>query len=385
MPPSRDTAELSAIIIGAGPAGLAVGACLARSGVSFTILERGSAVGESWRAHYDRLHLHTDKRTSALPFAPFPREYPRYPSRDQVVSYLESYARAHGLEARFHEDVIAVARRDGRWQVETRTGQYAAPHVVVATGFNREPVTPRWADQDLYRGRVVHSRDYRNGAEFRGARVLVVGIGNSGAEIALDLCEQGALPTLAVRGAVNVLPREILGVPIVAAGRLTRLLPPHIADKVNAPLLRLVLGNVEALGFRRPPYGPLTQIARTGRIPLIDVGTIGAIRAGRIAVRPGIEQFDAEGVVFTDGRREPFEAVVLATGYRSGLESFLKAEGVLDEQGNPVAAQALPHGLYFCGFSVVPKGMLNQIGRDARRIAVQIAAQSAHVTPVTRP
>jgi len=375
MPPSRDTAELSAIIIGAGPAGLAVGACLARAGVSFTILERGSAVGESWRAHYDRLHLHTDKGTSALPFTPFPREYPRYPSRDEVVSYLESYARAHALEPRFHEDVIGVTRRDDRWQVETQTGRYAAPHLVVATGFNREPVTPRWLGQDAYRGRVVHSRDYRNGAEFRGRRVLVVGTGNSGAEIALDLCEQGALPTLAVRGPVNVLPREILGLPIVAAGRLTRLLPPHIADKVNAPLLRLVLGNVEALGLRRPSYGPLTQIARTGRIPLIDVGTIGAIKAGRIAVRPGVERFDAEGVVFTDGRREPFEAVVLATGYRSGLASFLKVDGVLDEQGTPRVAQSLPDGLYFCGFSVVAKGMLNQIGRDAKRIAKRLASR----------
>jgi cation diffusion facilitator CzcD-associated flavoprotein CzcO len=379
MPPRTarwvDAAEPCAIVVGAGPAGLAVGACLARAGVPFTLLERGSTVGDSWRAHYDRLHLHTDKKTSALPFVPFPRAYPRYPSRDQVVEYLESYARALRLEPAFGEEVVSVARRDGAWHVKTRTGRFAAPHVVLATGFNHEPVAPRWPGQSDYRGRVLHSRDYRSGADFRGRRVLVVGAGNSGAEIALDLCEQGATTAIAVRGPVNVLPRDILGVPIVAAGRLTRLLPPHIADRINAPLLRIVLGDTESLGLRRPPYGPLAQIATTGRIPLIDVGTIGAIRAGRIAVRPGIDRFEEHDVIFADGRREPYDAVVLATGYRSGLASFLKADGVLDERGMPRLDRPLPEGLHLCGFSVVAKGMLNQIGRDAARIAAKIAAR----------
>ena len=340
------------------------------------MVERGSAVGESWRGHYDRLHLHTNKGSSALPFLPFPRSYPRYPSRDQIVAYLESYARAFHLEPRFGQDVIATERRDDSWEVRTPTARYVAPHLVVATGFNREPIVPRWPGQNTYRGRVIHSRDYRNGAEFRGGRVLVVGIGNSGAEIALDLSEQSAHATIAVRGPVNVLPREILGVPIVLTGKLAGLLPPRTSDRINAPLLRLVLGDLEAVGLRHPPYGPLTQIATTGRIPLIDVGTIDAIRKGRIAIRPGIERFVDDGVVFTDGRREPFDAVVLATGYRSGLANFLEVDDVLDELGNPRAdARSLPDTLHLCGFSVVAKGMLNQIGRDAKRIAARIASQ----------
>ena len=373
--------EPSAIIIGAGPAGLAVGACLARSGVPFTILERGRVVGESWRCHYDRLHLHTNKGTSGLPFFPFPRDYPRYPSRDQVITYLESYAEAFQLQPRFGEEVISAERRDDRWHVRTQSLQYTAPHLVVGTGLNRVPVVPRWPGQANYRGRIMHSRDYRNGAEFRGARVLVVGIGNSGAEIALDLHEHGAQPAIAVRGPVNVIPRDILGVPVVAVGKLSGLLPPRIGDMVNAPLLRLFVGNLERFGLARPPYGPLTQIATTGRTPLIDVGTIGAIKAGKIEIRRGVDRFVEDGVVFADGRNEAFDAVILATGYRAALESLLKLDGVLDEQGNPrPTAPSLPEGLHLCGFAQAPKGLLHQIAREAKQIASRIATAKGAVS-----
>ena len=334
----------------------------------FTILERGRAVGESWRGHYDRLHLHTNKGSSALPFVAFPREYPRYPSRDQVVAYLESYARAFHLEPRFGEEVTGARRHDDRWEVVTRSSRYVAPHLVVATGFNRDPVVPRWPGQSAYRGRIIHSGEYRNGSSFRGARVLVVGIGNSGAEIALDLHEHAAFPTIAVRGTVNVVRRDILGVPVVVVANVTRLLPPRIADAVSGALQRLVVGDLERFGLRKPPYGPMAQIARTGRIPLIDVGTIAAIKSGRIAIRPGIDRFVEDGVVFTDGRRESFDVVVLATGFRPGLERFL-------DESDVSGLQSLRRGLHLIGFSVVGSGMLNRIAHDARRIAAQIASE----------
>lgn len=364
----------STIIIGAGPAGLAVGACLSRANLPFTILERGRAVAESWRGHYDRLHLHTNKGSSALPYFPFPRGYPRYPSRDQVVEYLEAYARAFRIEPRYDQEVVAARRHIDAWDVRTRRAVYTARTLVVATGFNRVPVVPRWLGQETYRGRVLHSREYRNGSEFRDARVLVVGIGNSGAEIALDLHEHGASPTIAVRGPVNVVRRDILGVPVVVTAKLVGSLSPRIADAVSGTLQRLVVGDLRRFGLRRPPYGPLAQVARTGRIPLIDVGTIGAIKAGRIAVRLGIDRFVDDGVVFTDGRREQFDAVVLATGYRADLGSFLEVDGVLDDDGNPRPdAHTAADGVHFCGFSVVAGGMLNRIARDAKRIAAMIA------------
>ena len=362
------------VIIGAGPAGLAVGACLSRAPIPFIILERHQNVAASWRRHYDRLHLHTNKGSSALPFLRFPRGYPRYPSRDQVIAYVESYARAFGLEPRFNEEVVAARRRNGRWEVRTGTTTYYAPHLVVATGLNREPVVPQWPGQNSYRRRILHSSDYRNGSDCVGARVLVVGIGNSGAEIALDLHEHGAQPTIAVRGRVNVLPRDIFGVPVAVTARIAGLLPPPVADAINAPLRRVLVGDLGHFGLPPPPYGPLTQIARTGRIPLIDVGTIALIRTGRIAVRSGIDHFVEDGVVFTDGCREVFDTVVLAIGFRAGLNRFLDVDGVLDEQGNPRRdVRSLPDGLHLCGFTVVANGLLNQIGREARQIAAEIA------------
>lgn len=365
-------------MIGAGPAGLAVGACLSRANIPCTILERGQNVAASWRRHYDRLHLHTDKGSSSLPFLRFPRSYPRYPSRDQVVEYLESYARAFNLEPQFNEDVVSARRRHGLWEAQTRTTTYGAPYLVIATGLNREPIVPCWPEQDQYRGPIVHSSDYRNGSAYARARVLVVGIGNSGAEIALDLHEHLAQPTIAVRSPVNVLPRDILGVPIAVIARVARRLPSLIFDRINPPLRRLVLGDLEPFGLRPPPFGPLTQIAQTGRIPLIDVGTIALIKSGQIAIRPGIHHFVEDGVVFDDGRREIFDAVVLATGYRASLDSFLDVAGALDQQGNPRRdVQSLPDCLHLCGFVVVPNGLLNQIGRDAKRISAQIARLSA--------
>lgn len=368
--------QTSVIIVGAGPAGLAVGAALARANISFTMLERQPNVAASWRGYYERLHLHTNKGTSALPFMPFPRDYPRYPSRNQVIEYAQSYARAFGLQPRFNEEVIAVSRVRDEWEVRTRSATYQAPHVVVATGLNREAVIPVWPGQENYRGRIIHSRDYRNGSEFSAMRVLVVGIGNSGAEIALDLHEHSAQPTIAVRGPVNVLPRDILGIPVVVTAMAAGMLPPPIADRINAPLLRLLLGDLKAVGLNAPPYGSLTQIAKDGRIPLIDVGTIALIRKGRIAIRRGLERFTEDGVVFTDGTRESFDAVVLATGFRARLDRILKVDGVLDENGNPLRRNpALPHGLHFCGFTIVANGLLNQIGREAKRIAAEIAQQ----------
>ncbi len=364
----------SAIVIGAGPAGLAVAACLSRANIPFTILERAQRVAATWRSHYDRLHLHTNKGSSALPFIPFPRSYPRYPSRDQVVEYLESYARAFTIEPRFNEEVMTARRRNDVWEVQTGSTAYRAPHLVVATGLNREAIVPRWPGRETYRRPIVHSRDYRNGSTYAGARVLVVGIGNSGAEIALDLCEHRAQPTIAVRSPVNVLPRDVLGVPVAVTARVAGLLPAGVADRINAPFRRLLLGDLQRFGLRPPPYGPLTQIARTGRIPLIDVGTIALVKKGQIAIRPGIDYFVEDGIVFTDGRREAFDAVILATGYRAGLDRFLEVEGVLDERGNPRRdAQTLPDGLHLCGFSVVASGLLHHIGQQAKQISARIA------------
>ncbi len=364
------------LVIGASAAGLAVARCLEEAGAAVTVIDAAPEPGTMWRAAYERLHLHTPRGRSGLPYLPMPAG-PRYPARQEVVDYLESYAAALRSPPRFGQRATAVIRDGAGWRVETEAGKIAARNVVVATGNTRVPVTPEWPGTESYTGRLLHASQYRTGSAFRGERVLVVGFGNSACEIAIDLVEQGASPTLSVRGAVNVIPRELFGIPIANLGLVSSLFPPAVADLINAPLLRLAVGDVRSAGLTPLPYGPIAQIVEHHAIPLIDIGTLALLRKGSIALRPAIARFTKDGVVFADGRGERFDAVVLATGYRAALGDLLAGvPGVLDEAGTPLVSGGITAapGLYFCGFAVVPGGTLRQIGIEARRIARQIAA-----------
>jgi cation diffusion facilitator CzcD-associated flavoprotein CzcO len=376
----QDSVDTNTIIIGAGPAGLAVGACLKQAGVPGLILEQTDKVGAAWHRHYDRLHLHTAKAYSELPFVHFPNDYPRYPSRLQVISYLEAYARKFQLEPRFGQQVMAARHAHGFWEVQTQDTGYRAANLVIAAGYNRIPNLPDWPGQNSFRGTILHSSHYRNGEPFRNRKVLVVGFGNSGGEIAIDLWEHGAQPGLAVRGPVNVIPRELLGIPILAIGIVQRKLPPRWADALNGPIVRVAIGDLTRYGLRKSPHGPITQIQGEARIPLIDVGTIDLIKRGQVSVYPGIERFTEDGVVFTDGKEGKFDAVILATGYRPQVNAFLEgASTACDENGKPLSSgqeMSLP-GLFFCGYYVSPTGMLREIALEARRISTAIARKRA--------
>jgi indole-3-pyruvate monooxygenase len=380
------------VIIGAGPAGLAAAACLKRAGVEPLVLERADRVGAAWRAHYDRLHLHTPKSGSALPFLPYPDDYPRYPSRQQVIDYLEAYAARFGIAPRFGEEVMEVKQvrtgadgpaspepgspsgraEAGAWQVRTKDAEYCAENLVIAAGYNRQPNIPSWPGQDHFAGEVLHSSQYRNGEAFRDRDLLVVGFGNSGGEIAVDLCEHGSRVAMAVRGPVNIVPREILGIPAQRLSIAQRRLPPRVVDTLNGAILRFIRPDLSAYGLRWSERGPATQIAEQARIPLIDIGTVDLIRHSRVVVHPGIERFTRDGVVFTSGAQARFDAVILATGYRPRVDALLRdTAGVLDAAGTPlVSGYETPRpGLFFCGYKVTATGALREIGLEAQRIA----------------
>jgi len=361
-----------AIIIGSGPAGLACAVTMRAAGLNAAVLDKAGTVGSAWRRHYDRLHLHTDRRHSGLPGMAMPQSYPAYPSRAQMVDYLESYAARFGIRPAFDATVSRISRDGAQWRAETTREQRSAPVIVIATGMADTPYRPAWPGSDSYRGFLIHSSDYRNPQAFAGKRALVVGFGNSGGEIALDLANAGVDTALAVRGPVQILPRDLLGFPILSWAILQQSLPARFVDTINAPILRLAVGSIEKLGLRRAAKGPRQMIEEDGRVPLIDIGTLAKIRDGSIGVRGGIDRFTPDGVVFADGREEKFGAVVLATGFRCDLRRLIPdVNGVLDAHGMPRVtgqASAAP-GLYFCGHITSPTGQLREIGIEAQRIA----------------
>jgi thioredoxin reductase len=370
------------IIIGAGPSGLAAAGALTRNGISSIVLEQHEQLGHSWRNHYDRLHLHTMKRWSALPFLPMPVDYPRYPSRDQVVAYLEAYADHFGIRPRYGEKVLRAQRLDGFWHVKTEAHHYVGAALVVASGYNHRPIWPDFEGRDNFTGSMMHSSSYRNGKPFKGQQVLVVGCGNSGAEIAIDLYECGAFPSLVVRSPIHVLPRELNGIPTQVNSLILSKLPVGLADAIAVKILNLAVGDLSAYGIRRPSIGPARQVNEFGRVPMLDIGTVDLIRQNKVIVRPGVRSLGAAGVTFVNGETHPYDVVILATGYTTGIADYLQeSDKVLNEKNLPTrfGEESQIRGLYFIGFRNPITGMLREIDLEARRVSRLLRKQLRRV------
>ena len=320
MTPSRKV-----LIVGAGPGGLAVAAALGSEGVPATIVERATSVGSSWRGHYDRLHLHTARFLSGLPGMPIPRQAGSWVSRDDFVAYLEAYTVRHALDVQTGTEARRLDRMDGGWRVATSAGEVDATHVVVATGYNRVPLLPEWPGREAFAGTLLHSSRYRSGTAYRGKDVLVVGAGNSGAEIAVDLVEKGAARVrLSIRRPANVVLRTVAGfVPSQLVSILLSKLPLPFADAVARATARLTIGDLRKLGLPAPDRGIYTEMIRDRQIPIIDVGLVSALRAGRVEVVPAVEGFDGPSVRLVGGESNPPGR----GGRGHGLPSVARATG----------------------------------------------------------
>jgi hypothetical protein len=364
------------LIIGASVAGLSVAAALQRRGIPYLLLERQGQVATPWRNHYHRLHLHTPKSISHLPFKRFGKDIPQYPSRQQVIDYLDDYRSAFGIQPQFDTEALKVRRNDGAWVTETNKGIFRSDHLVLATGVYDRPRFPDVKGIATFPGKVLHSRDYATGKTFTGRTVLVIGFGNSACEIAIDLYEEGATPSMSVRSAVNVVPRDVFGIPILRLSYFLSALPPRVADRLSDPLMRWLTGDITRLGLRRKSYGPLEEIRRDGHPPVLDIGTIRHIREGHIQVYGEIDHVEGPTVFFSDGKLGSFDAIVAATGYDPGYSQLLDVEdGRLTDARLPIPRQKYfgVDGLYFCGFWISPTGQIRSICSDARRIAAHIA------------
>jgi indole-3-pyruvate monooxygenase len=368
--------ETNTLIVGASISGLASAGCLGVAGVDYIIIEKHPAVVTPWRNHYDRLHLHTNKKLSHLPFKKFQRDIPLYPSRVQVIEYMDSYQKEFGIKPFFNTEARSIYKEGDYWITETSTGNFRSKNLVMATGAYGLPRTIDFKGMDTFPGKILHSSDFKNGQAFKNQKVLVVGFGNSACEIALNLHEQGASPALSVRSAVNVLPRDILGIPVLQLGLLMSVLPPRVADKLNAPLIKLITGDITKLGLRKLPYGPLEQIQKDQSVPLLDIGTLKLIREGNCTVYDEIDHIENKTVFFKSGRKNDFDAIIAAIGFNKGFEQdLLRVDNCRFEDLNvKVDNQKYfgKDGLYFCGFYVSPTGQIREIGLDAQKISKSI-------------
>ncbi|HEV3094223.1 MAG TPA: NAD(P)/FAD-dependent oxidoreductase [Solirubrobacteraceae bacterium] len=362
-------------MVGAGPAGLGVAACLVARRVGVIVLEQGDDVASSWWKGYDRLRLNTSSWFSHLPDKRFPRHLGRWISRDDLIRYYRDYADERHL--RIHTGVTAdrIDRIDGGWRVQTSRGPRDAAFVVVATGRQRAPVIPEWPGLPNFPGPVIHSADYRNANPFDGQRVLVVGTGNSGSDISLDLAGGGAAKVwLSARRPPHLVPREVIHLPHDLLGVTGRRLPRRFVD-ANARLIRrLTIGNLQDVGLPTPDDGAVTRFEQDGRVPTIDAGEfVQAVRARKVTIVAGVSAFSDGSALLADGAEVQPDAVIAATGYHCGLDSLVGHLGVLDAEGVPLVHGGKDHPsaprLYFAGFMDPRSGQLRELRLQARRIA----------------
>lgn len=361
---------LGALVVGGGPAGLAASRALQRRGISHRVLEKGDQPAWIWANLYDSLTLHTGRHMSALPERSFPAGTPLFVPRREFVRYLQDYAASFALPVDVDVEVRRLARNGSGWAADTTRGLVSARTVVLATGIVSSPRWPAIEGMAGYGGHLMHSSAYRRPHGFAAQRVLVVGVGNSGAEIGSELARNGATVTVAVRSGANVVPLEIGGIPIQYLSYWLRKLPRSAQQWVSERVRRMTEKKRGAPVLPRPAHSALDAI------PLIGFNLVDAIRDGRIAVRPGLAALTATGARFTDGREESFDTIILATGFTAAVQP-LGDLVQLDQAGfarrrHRVVSEDQP-GLFLIGHNYDSGGGISNIRWDAPRVAARVA------------
>jgi putative flavoprotein involved in K+ transport len=385
------------VVVGAGSAGLATAALLQREGLRPLVLEAGPEPGAAWRERYDRLRLHTPRLLSGLPGLRIPRRYGRWVARDDLIEYFHDYTDVHDIDVRVNCTVeriepqqppaavfrpgaggLSVGASSHSWMLDTSDGVIHAGHVVVATGYNGAPFVPSWPGRESFTGKLVHSSQYRSPAPYRGQDVLVVGAGNSGAEIAHDVADGGAARSrLSVRTPPQIVRRATLGIPAQLLGMAIRKLPPHWVDPFTMWQRKVAIPDLTAQGLPRPPHGVRTAFLSTGTTPILDVGIVDAVRHGRVEIVAAVEGFEGDDVLLADGARIGPDAVIAATGFRAGLDGLVGHLDVLGPRGLPKQTDGRPvlPGLWFVGFTPTLGGQLREGSIAARKVAAALAEE----------
>jgi hypothetical protein len=303
-------------IVGAGPAGLSLARALRRLGVPYDQFERHTDVGGIWDLDnpgtpmYESAHFISSRKMSGFFDHPMPDSFPDYPSNRQILAYTRGFADAYGLRdaIRFGTPVTAVQPDGEGWSValgDGTTGRYRA--VACATGTNWVPRVP--SHPGSFDGEVRHSVSYRSPLELRGRRVLVVGLGNSGADIACDAAASADAAFVSVRRGYHVIPKHIFGIPSDEFAESGPRLPLKVERPVFSAMLRVLLGDLTRLGLPRPDH----KLFETH--PLLNDQIVHHLQHGDLAVRPDVASFEGDRVRFVDGSTEEIDLVLYATGY----------------------------------------------------------------------
>ncbi|OAY61754.1 probable indole-3-pyruvate monooxygenase YUCCA10 [Manihot esculenta] len=329
------------IIVGAGPSGLATTACLNQHSIPHIILEREDCFASLWKKFtYDRLHLHLKKQFCELPHLPFPASFPTYPSKDHFIKYLDHYVSHFKISPIYKRCVESTSYDEAtkKWTVIARnvssgeTEEYAARFLVVATGEASNAFIPEVGGLNTFTGDVLHSTQFRTGKAYKDKNVLVVGSGNSGMEIALDLANNGARTSIVVRSPVHVLSREMVYLGLV----MLKYFSLGMVDSSMVLLSKIVYGDLRNYGMSRATEGPFFMKVAYGKYPIFDVGTFSKIKSGQIQVLPAIQNIRGNEVVFENGKSHSFDTIIFCTGFKRSTNKWLKGDDyLLNEDGIP--------------------------------------------------
>jgi putative flavoprotein involved in K+ transport len=355
------------------------------------VVEKATAPAVSWRNRYDNFRLNTNGFMSHLPGQRIPLTAGRWPTKEDMVRYFDRYVRQQNITLELGCEVNHIERTAGGWLVDTSSGEIRTAAVVLATGKYRTPAVPPWPGLDQFAGELVHSVDFRNAWPFRGRDVLVVGAGNSAADIAVQLADVNASGArkvwLAVRTPPHLVRRAIGPIPSDVFLELFARVPARVVDPLIARLNRLLFGDLSVYGFRRPPLGLKATVEQRGRIPTLADELVDAVRAGRVEVVAAVAAVDSGRVILGDGTAVAPEVIVAATGFNTDLDGLVGHLGVLDEHGEPHGgfASHLGDGMFSIGYGIPPNGPLRAIRLSATPLAGQVAAYLAAKSCTTNP
>jgi putative flavoprotein involved in K+ transport len=383
---TRDSPDT--VVIGAGPAGLAVARQLNHQhGIKALVLDRAAAPAISWRTRYDNFRLNTTGFLSHLPGQRIPLNAGRWPTKEDMVRYFDRYVQRQNIEIMLGCDVRRVDRVGGVWRLDTSSGEIRTPAVVLATGNYSAPTIPAWPGLSRFNGEVVHSGDFTNAWPYRGRDVLVVGAGNSAADIAVQLANDGAGKIwLAVRTPPHLVRRAMGPFPSDIFLELFSRVPARMVDPLIARLNRLMWGDLSAYGFLRPTLGLKATVETRGRIPTLADELVDVVRVGRVEVVGAVQAVESDSVILADGTSVAPRVIIAATGFGTDLRGLVGHLGVLDEHGNPRGgfASHVGEGMFAIGYGIPPNGPLRAIRIRATPLAREVAVYLKRIRLSTR-